>query len=436
MSPRTQIATTVTALPFAHVVGFAHLIAHLLRANQMADPWDDWIPGVLNQDQMAELCRLDLINLNTAYDASFLDASSMDLHLTEEAYHMTKGSVKPTGDASYSYFLKQPHLAEKHSPDANGSFRLDAHQTYVFRLRERLGKPLARLGIHGQATAKSSVGRVDVLARLIVDGMDTYECFSPRCFDNGCGDMYLEITPITFSVLVRSETSLSQLRFFYGTPANVEVQGPELYRSVYRGIEKIDGSLTVDISNADINGVPAAAFYAEPTKDGFPPIPLWTATGEKRGSAAPCDYWKLKPADENDRVQVQSEKFYILRSKERISVPPGIAIYCRASDETIGEMRIHYAGFVHPHFGRCRTDGRQGTPLIFEVRGHQVNVSLADGERMANLTFYRMSMDAPPPRPSPYEDQNLELSKFFHAWPPKLRIRKGADDGSVEEDKD
>lgn len=29
----------------------------------------------------------------------------------------------------------------------------------------------------------------------------------------------------------------------------------------------------------------------------------------------------------------------------------GVAVYCRPSDETIGEMRIHYAGFVHPGFG-------------------------------------------------------------------------------------
>ena len=33
---------------------------------------------------------------------------------------------------------------------------------------------------YGQATAKSSVGRLDVLARLIVDGMDHYEAFHPQ----------------------------------------------------------------------------------------------------------------------------------------------------------------------------------------------------------------------------------------------------------------
>lgn len=92
-------------------------------------------------------------------------------------------------------------------------------------------------------------------------------------------------------------------------------------------------------------------------------------------------------------------------------------------------MRIHYAGFVHPWWGLKRSDGGRGTPLIFEVRGHQVNVSLAHGERMANLSFYRMSQDAADADPTPYEDQTLRLSKFFGSWPGKM-VRSA--DGSLQ----
>ena len=53
----------------------------------------------------------------------------------------------------------------------------------------------------------------------------------------------------------------------------------------------------------------------------------------------------------------------------------------------MGEIRIHYAGFVHPYFGFFLREWEKGTPLIFEVRGHQVPVSLADKEKMANLIF-------------------------------------------------
>ena len=56
------------------------------------------------------------------------------------------------------------------------------------------------------APAKSTVGRVDVLARLIVDGMRTYEIFNPIGLKKGLGEMYLEITPITFDVKVKPDT--------------------------------------------------------------------------------------------------------------------------------------------------------------------------------------------------------------------------------------
>ena len=110
-------------------------------------------------------------------------------------------------------------------------------------------------------------------------------------------------------------------------------------------------------------------------------------------------------------------------------MPPGIAVYARAIDEEIGEMRIHYAGFAHPFFGWNRQDKEPGTPLIFEVRGHDVNVSLRDGEILARLRFFRMSQDAVEPkkqdkRPetkgatpdNPYDKQKLQLSKYFADW--------------------
>lgn len=115
-------------------------------------------------------------------------------------------------------------------------------------------------------------------------------------------------------------------------------------------------------------------------------------------------------------MEIRKEKFYILRSKERIALPGGIAVYCRAIDETIGEMRIHYAGFVHPWFGRDRSDKKEGTPLIFEVRGHGANVNLKHGEKLANLVYYRMSKEAERPSDEDYNNQELKLSAFFKNW--------------------
>ena len=112
----------------------------------------------------------------------------------------------------------------------------------------------------------------------------------------------------------------------------------------------------------------------------------------------------------------------VSRSKERISLPQGVAVYCQAMDETLGEMRIHYAGFVHPFFGIERGDEKKGTPLIFEVRGHNVKVNLTDGETLARLVFYRMSEDCKKEKNDnqDYNEQELTLSKFFEPWPKQL----------------
>jgi len=70
------------------------------------------------------------------------------------------------------------------------------------------------------------------------------------------------------------------------------------------------------------------------------------------------------------------------------------------------------------------------------VRGHQVPVSLADEEKMANLIFYRMSEDAPEltleeqqKEAKGYSSQDLKLSKFFAEWPDHI---KRNDKGSIE----
>jgi dCTP deaminase len=380
-------------------------------------PWDNWIPGVLNKEQMLSLTTKGILT------ASIIGEASLDLSLTNEGYKMLRGSVKPGGDDRYSVILRNALLAERMPVQQDDIFTLDCNHTYVFKLTERLDSAFSEIGIFGEATAKSSVGRVDVLARLIVDGMDQYERFDANRLKGQSGDIYLEITPFTFRVKVKAGKCLSQLRLFYGDPKNVEVRGGEIYRTVFKDSITGDGSLSVDLENTEIGGLDVAAFCAEGDRNNEP-VCLWK--GETL--ADPCKNWKFMKSGEDKRLKIENNRFYILRSKEHIRVPEGIAIYCRASDETIGEMRIHYAGFVHPWFGQ-RDDGKNGTPLIFEVRGHQVDVSLRHGERMANLTLYRMSKNAEKDT-SDYGKQTLKLSSFFSDWP--NRLKEVGNNGTVE----
>jgi dCTP deaminase len=129
----------------------------------------------------------------------------------------------------------------------------------------------------------------------------------------------------------------------------------------------------------------------------------------------PETYWDAVQGNGKD-LPIETEKFYILRSRERFKLPKSVAIYCQAVTENLGELRIHYAGFVHPLFGQGRADD-SGAPLIFEVRGHNINTILRNGETLAKLEYYWMSQDAGvETNSSTYNNQELTLSKVFKNW--------------------
>ena len=190
--------------------------------------------------------------------------------------------------------------------------------------------------------------------------------------------------------------------------------------------------LSVNISITLIGDLEVAAFCADSSSTNGEYIDLWK--DQISSLPDPSKFWRFRKADKFGRLEIKSGDFYIIRSKERISLPAGVAVYAKAMDESLGEMRIHYAGFAHPFFGMNKDSGEKGTPLIFEVRGHNVNVNLNDGEKLAKLIFYRMSENAHEPDDLvAYNEQDLTLSKFFAEWPERLKY-VDEEKGSVTQD--
>src|ERR1700681_4887384 len=149
-------------------------------------PWTDWIPGVLSKSQVQRL--IDENYVTNVGSSKQLDYSSIDVRVSDEAFELTGGCVKPFRRDFLSE-LKKIGLVQPLSPQPGGEYLLRSRKSYLFRIEERITE-LRYSPIFGTATAKSSVGRLDVLARLIVDGMDEYEGFDPGRISNG--EMYLE----------------------------------------------------------------------------------------------------------------------------------------------------------------------------------------------------------------------------------------------------
>ena len=87
---------------------------------------------------------------------------------------------------------------------------LECGCVYIVKLLESVSLTSDLTGI---ANPKSSTGRLDIFTRLIVDGAQEFETV-PSGYE---GPLYAEISPRTFSILVRTGSRLNQLRLRRGT---------------------------------------------------------------------------------------------------------------------------------------------------------------------------------------------------------------------------
>jgi dCTP deaminase len=265
-----------------------------------------------------------------------------------------------------------------HRLDLTAGAVLERGCVYIAELQERLALPT---GVSGRANPKSSTGRVDVFVRLLTDGGafdDVAEGYA--------GPLYIEIAPQTFSVLVRTGTRLNQLRLKRGDPARREV------RDV--GVD-LTGKL------AGFRARRHAGVIDLDKEDGHDPRDFWEPLEPRRGELL------LDPGE-----------FYILASKEAIEIPALDAAEMTPIDPSVGEFRVHYAGFFDPGFGTDEAAGA-GSRAVLEVRSHETPFLLEDGQTVARLVYEPLSE-----RPtrlygqdgSHYQRQGLKLSKHFKAW--------------------
>ena len=367
----------------------------------MANDVDDFRPGVLNKKQMKILSNNKYIkNLREEE----IGLSSFDLHLSNEGCE-TIGGIKPAENGTCDEIKRDYKIGNTFN--LNEPTTLETRKTYLIQLEEGLNLT-DDMQLYGMATGKSSIGRLDVLTRLLVDKLCSYDIVGKG---HG-GSLYLEVTPITFPIKVQKGVALNQLRLFRGHPDLSIIDKEELYLykdlllfGVGDPVPKDEVSkLRVNLS-PNING-----FSAFRAKRETPEIDL--TKGKKH--YLPKDFWEPIKYERDKPLEIEPEDFYILRSKERLQLPGDVAVSCQAISETLGELRIHYAGFAHPFFGRH--NGGEGTPLIFEVRGHNVKTYLRDGETLAHIKFHRMSEPAIDLGPEDYGKQELKLSNYFKDW--------------------
>jgi dCTP deaminase len=361
--------------------------------------------GLFGKQKLKAMIGRKLIWAETPLDASQLQPASLDLRISKEAYRV-RASFLPGRGSSVRERLQSLN-AEPVSLAGKGAV-LEKGIVYVARLMERLE---LRPNLSGAANPKSSTGRLDIFTRLIVDGGEAFDDV-PLDYK---GELWLEISPRSFSVRVRAGSKLNQVRF---RSRNSQQRDRRTFvlddadlRKRHALCPLVDGELDLReglVLRIDLGGLGEDVV-------GYRAIRNSDVIDVNRVRGYPMDnFWEPIHAREDRRLILDPDQFYILASREKVQIPADLAAEMAPIDPAFGEFRVHYAGFFDPGFGQG-ADGRPSARAVLEVRSRDVPFLLEDAQPVGRLVYEKLAGPADElyGAESNYQHQGLKLSKHF-----------------------
>jgi len=363
----------------------------------IAESREDVRAGIIPAHLIQSMCESGEIVLGKELDSDQIQPASLDLRLGATAYR-ARASFLPGPNSTVMDRIEDLSL---HEIDLREGAVLETGCVYIVPLLEGLD---LKEDIAAAANPKSSTGRLDVFTRVIIDQTREFDKIPPGYK----GPLYAEISPRTFSILVRTGSRLSQIRFRTGVHSFSDEDHIALHQSqtlVAGGDVVISGgvALTIDLSGNEDGLV---GFRAK-RHSGLIDV-------DQKAACEVLDFWE--PIYATGSLVLDPDQFYILASKEAVHVPPAYAAEMVAIDPLVGEFRVHYAGFFDPGFGHAASGG-EGARAVLEVRSHEVPFILEDGQTIGRLVYEPLT-DAPDQLygqgiGSNYQKQGLKLSKHF-----------------------
>jgi dCTP deaminase len=355
--------------------------------------------GVLPAQALTALIASGAISADPPVSQAQVQPASLDLRLGSVAYRVRASFLAGAGRT----VAERIEEFEMHRVSLEGGAVLEKGCVYVVPLMERLALPK---GVQALANAKSSTGRLDLLTRTITDGGAEFD----RIPAGYTGPLYAEICPRSFSVLVRPGMRLNQVRFRQGHAALDDAALAALHARVglVSGEAVISDGLGFSVDLQPTAGT-LVGYRAKPHTG---VIDL-----DRIGYYDPAAFWEEVRTAEG-RIILDPGAFYILVSREAVTIPPDHAAEMAPYLAMVGEFRVHYAGFFDPGFGWAAAGGA-GSRGVLEVRCHEAPFVLEHGQIVGRLVYERMA--AVPDTlygsgiASNYQGQGLKLSKHFRA---------------------
>ena len=353
--------------------------------------------GVLPYQTIKEMISQNTIEAETAIKNSQIQPSSLDLRLGSKAWRL-QASFLPGADFTVA---DQLHELAMHEIDLSNGAILEKNCVYLVLLQEKLLLPQ---NVNAISNAKSSTGRLDLLTRLITDSGTEFD----RIRNGYSGPLYAEICPRSFSVLVKTGTRLNQIRFRRGKVIinDQDLMNLNKTENLVGKNAIVDGgiSFSVDLECDDDNVI---GYKAKPNA---PLIDL-----DKINYYQTTEFWDGIKAKSGCLI-LDPGAFYILMSRESVTIPPDYAAEMAPYLAMVGEFRVHYAGFFDPGFGFSKAHSSSSRGVL-EVRCYESPFALRSGQIIGRLIYERMAE-----RPdilygsdlnSNYQNQRLKLSKHF-----------------------
>jgi dCTP deaminase len=373
--------------------------------------------GILPSQRINEMLNNgEISTILRPLDHDQVQPASIDLRLGDYAYPVDT-SFLPGKSMKVLEKLKQlDDQFDNFRIDLSKGAVLEKGRVYVIPLLEAIN---LKSDVAAFANPKSSTGRLDILTRLIADYATSFDQVS----EGYKGELFIEVAPRSFSVVVKTGTRLNQLRFR-------RMRGEEAKSISGSDWKKLlDEGQIVDSSDHENN--------ARSIRSGMLPFTVDLEGSGKEGNIIgyrakkhvkridlerrdydPLDFWEPIRFHKTSSLILDPDEFYILMTKEAIAVPPEYAAEMLPYDTRAGEFRVHYAGFFDPGFGWDAKINKAGSSRgVLEVRSHEVPFLLEHGQTVGWLRYERMAA-----RPdllygqdihSNYQGQSLKLAKQF-----------------------
>jgi dCTP deaminase len=370
--------------------------------------------GVFPSQKIKEMLNSNEIRTVVNLDHDQVQPASIDLRLGDYAYPV-RTSFLPGKDVKVLDKLKKldGRFADFRIDLRNGAV-LEKGLVYVIPLQEAIS---LKSEVAAFANPKSSTGRLDILTRLIADEATAFD----EVKEGYKGELYIEVAPRSFSVVVKTGTRLNQLRFRRTRGEGAKPISSTEWKKLLNEGQIVD-SKGYEKSLEKKGVLPFTVDLEGTGKDGD--IIGWRAKKHanridlERRDYDPLDFWDPIIFHKTLSMILEPDEFYILMTKEAIAVPPDYAAEMMPYDTRAGEFRVHYAGFFDPGFGWDIKTGKAGSSKgVLEVRSHEVPFLLEHGQTVGWLRYERMAA-----RPellygqdinSNYQGQSLKLAKQF-----------------------